>query len=65
MTEIGKFIPKPKTKFLKAKCSSCGNEQIVFSAASTLVKCVACDHVIAKPSGSKVKLNVKEVKELN
>ena len=57
-------IPKPRTKFLKVKCSSCGNEQTIFSAASRDIKCLACNQLLAKSTGSKIKLKAKLVKEL-
>ena len=55
---------KSKTKFLKAKCPGCGNEQIIFSAASTKVKCLACNQPLAETGASKVKPLAKIVKEL-
>ena len=58
------LIPKPRTKFLKVKCSGCGNEQTIFSAASTKVKCLVCNHELAEPRASKVKLKTKILKEL-
>ena len=58
-------IPKPKTKFLKVKCSGCGNEQTIFSSANRDVKCLACNNVLAESKGGKVKLKAKVVKELD
>ncbi len=58
-------IPKPKTRFLKVKCSSCGNEQIIFSNANSNVKCLACNNILAESKGGKVKLRAKVVKELD
>jgi len=48
-----RYIPKPKTKFLRVKCPSCGNEQNIFSAPSTKVKCLVCDHLISESGASK------------
>jgi small subunit ribosomal protein S27e len=62
--EITKLIPKPRTKFLKVKCSGCGNEQIIFSAASTKVRCLACNHELAETGASKINLKTKLVKVL-
>ena len=53
---IEKFIPKPKTKFLRIKCTSCGNEQTIFSAPASDVKCLVCNQVLGKSTASKVKL---------
>ncbi|EQB74538.1 MAG: hypothetical protein AMDU4_FER2C00005G0036 [Ferroplasma sp. Type II] len=38
--------------FLKIKCKSCGNEQIVYSKISSVVVCNICGSTIAKPTGS-------------
>ena len=58
-------IPKPRTKFLKVKCSGCGNQQIIFDAASQDVKCLACNQLLAESTGSRIKLKAKVVKELS
>ena len=62
--EDEKLIPRPKTKFLKVKCNGCGNEQIIFSAAASDVKCNACNQLLAKSGSSKIDLKAKVVKEL-
>ncbi len=57
------LIPKQKTKFLRIKCLGCGNEQHVFSHASTVVKCMVCEKVLLEPTGGKAKLiNAKVLK---
>jgi small subunit ribosomal protein S27e len=48
-----KLIPKPRSKFLRVKCSDCGNEQVVFSHATNLVHCNICGAVLAEPTGGK------------
>lgn len=53
MSKWTDLISKPRSKFLVVKCSECGNEQIVFSAASTVVKCSVCDGSLAEPTGGK------------
>lgn len=58
-------IPMPKTRFLKVKCSGCGNEQTIFSNASKSVKCLACNNILAESTGGRVKLRAKVVKELD
>jgi len=55
---------KPRTRFLKLKCNACGNEQTVFSAATTDVKCLACNQVLAESGASKIRLKARIVKEL-
>ncbi|VVB59191.1 30S ribosomal protein S27e [uncultured archaeon] len=43
-------------EFLKVKCEKCNNEQKIFSRASTVVKCLVCGEVLAKPVGGKAVL---------
>ena len=57
------LIPKIRTKFLRLKCPSCGNEQNVFSAASTKVKCLVCNTLLAENTASKIRVKTKVLKE--
>ena len=52
-----------KSRFLKVKCKKCRNEQIIFNKASTVVKCLVCETVIAEPTGglADVKTTIEEV----
>ena len=52
----GDIVQQPKSRFLKVKCLDCENEQIIFGHATTVVKCLKCEKVLAKPSGGKAKL---------
>ena len=54
---------EPKTKFIKVRCGKCKNEQIIFSNASTNIKCLVCQEILAEPKGGKaeVKADVLEV----
>jgi len=49
---------------LKLKCNGCGNEQTVFSAPASTVKCLACNQVLAESTGGKIRPVAKVVKEL-
>jgi len=49
------IIPTPKSKFLRVKCE-CQNEQVIFGNASTEIKCIVCDKVIAEPTGGRTKI---------
>ncbi|MCR4335668.1 MAG: 30S ribosomal protein S27e [archaeon] len=60
---MSELIPKPKTKFYRLKCPGCGNEQNVFSAASSKVRCLVCNTELAATSASKIKLKTKILKE--
>ncbi len=42
--------------FLRIRCPSCGNEQLVYSHASRVVRCQICDEVLAEPTGGKVRI---------
>lgn len=53
MSEWEALIPKPRSSFLRVKCLKCGNEQIVFSHATNIVKCNVCGTELAEPSGGK------------
>ncbi|MFH1752521.1 MAG: hypothetical protein ABH821_06325 [archaeon] len=60
--KLNPLIPRPKTSFIKVKCSSCGNVQTIFSNPSTKVKCLVCDHSLGESTSSKIKLNSKVLK---
>jgi len=40
-------------KFIKIKCSDCGNEQIVFSRPSINIVCHVCGSTLVKPTGGR------------
>jgi small subunit ribosomal protein S27e len=50
------FIPKPKSKFMRVKCSDCGNEQVIFNKSSNEVKCLVCGATLVKPTGAKAEI---------
>lgn len=52
-------MKEPKSKFIKVKCPKCKNEQIVFGKASTIVKCVICEKIIAEPTGGKTNIKAR------
>ena len=56
MSEWSKLIPKPKSVFLRVKCSKCGNEQLVFSNAVNKINCNVCGELLAEPSGGRAKI---------
>lgn len=58
------LTPVPKSRFLKVKCLDCGNEQIIFSHASTLVRCNICGKELARPTGGKAKILTDKIKEI-
>ncbi|MFH0749043.1 MAG: 30S ribosomal protein S27e [Candidatus Bathyarchaeota archaeon] len=56
MSEWKNLMQKPRSRFLRVKCSYCSNEQTIFNSATTLVKCNVCDSVLAEPTGGKAKI---------
>ncbi|MFH1820950.1 MAG: 30S ribosomal protein S27e [Methanobacteriota archaeon] len=47
---------KRKSKFLMVRCTECGNEQLVFSHASTTVRCQVCSNTLSVPKGGKAEV---------
>lgn len=56
---------KSKSRFIKVRCQSCKNEQIIFEGATTKVQCLVCNAIIAEPRGGKAKINARVVEVLN
>lgn len=56
---MAEIIRKPNSRFLKIECDKCKNEQIIFDRASTVVKCLVCENILAEPSGGVARLKVK------
>jgi len=50
-------------RFIRVLCLKCRNEQIIFDKASTIVKCLNCGQIIARPTGGKAKLEKVEIIE--
>lgn len=52
-----------KGKFVRVSCTKCKESQTVFGKASTKVRCLACNTILAVPSGGKAKMRsrVEEV----
>lgn len=55
------MIPQPKSRFLRVKCSDCGNEQVMFGSATTVVKCMVCGRTLSESRGGKAKILTKIV----
>ena len=54
---------EPISKFVKVRCPKCKNEQVIFGKCSTVVKCLVCGKLLAKPTGGKsaIKVRILEV----
>lgn len=51
-------------EFVKVKCEGCKNEQVIFSKASGVVKCLVCGAVLARPKGGKAEVGAKVLSEV-
>lgn len=58
-------IEMPKSKFLRVACRKCKNEQVVFSKAATLVKCLKCDTELVIPTGGEAEVKGKLLQTLS
>ena len=58
-------MAKQKHRFIKVRCQSCKNEQIIFEGATTNVKCLVCDATIAIPKGGKAEVKARTLEVLN
>jgi small subunit ribosomal protein S27e len=45
-----------ESKFVKVRCKKCKNEQVIFQKASTPVKCLVCEEILANPKGGKAEI---------
>ena len=45
-----------ESKYRRVKCGDCGNEQILFLRAATIVKCQVCGATLAEPTGGLARL---------
>jgi small subunit ribosomal protein S27e len=58
-------MAKSRNRFIRVRCQACKNEQVIFEAAKTKVKCLICNAVIAEPKGGKAELKAKLIEVLN
>ncbi|MCS7118018.1 MAG: 30S ribosomal protein S27e [Thaumarchaeota archaeon] len=54
--DLEKLIPQPRSRFLMVTCIGCGNRQVVFDSAKSVVRCTVCKEVLALPRGGKAKV---------
>ena len=58
-------MAKGKNRFIRVRCQACKNEQIIFEAAKTRVKCLICGAILAEPKGGKAELKASMVEVLS
>jgi len=56
---------RSKHRFIKIRCQACKNEQNIFEGATTIVKCLVCDAIVAEPKGGKADIKARVVEVLN
>ncbi len=58
-------MKKTVSRFIKVRCPSCKNEQVIFGKVASDVKCLVCGRLIAKSTGGKtaVRARILEVLE--
>lgn len=54
-----KEIRITKSKFVRVRCPKCNAEQAIFGKATTNVRCLKCNYILAKPAASKSKIRAK------
>ena len=52
-------------RFIKIRCQSCKNEQIIFEGATTKVQCLICDTILAEPKGGKADIKARIIEFLS
>jgi small subunit ribosomal protein S27e len=55
------LIPEPRSKFIRIRCNTCGNEQVVFSHATFPARCLVCGVQLVQATGGRAKLINAEV----
>ncbi len=58
------IITAPESRFIKLLCRKCKNEQIIFSKASMVVKCLNCEEELVLPTGGKALFKGKKIQTL-
>ena len=57
MAEWEDLIPRPSSRFLRVRCRTCENEQIIFSHTTHVISCRNCGETLAEPTGGKANIN--------
>lgn len=54
-------VPKPGSRFNRYECDACNEQQVIYSHATTTIMCKHCGNKIAEPTGSRAKINGKNL----
>jgi small subunit ribosomal protein S27e len=52
---------KQRPRFLSVRCNDCGNEQLVYSHASSVVRCKVCSKTLAVPRGGEAEIKTTTI----
>lgn len=58
------LVQMPTSRFTKILCKKCKNEQIAFTKASTLIKCLNCGEELVIPTGGQSIITGKKLMSL-
>jgi len=58
-------VPEPVSTYIRVKCKDCGAETLIYSHATTEIKCKICGSLLAKPTGGKVKILAEIIQTQN
>ncbi len=58
------LIPRPRSRFLRVRCTECENEQVLFDSVTIEVHCNVCGNVLAEPTGGKAEIKGEVVSVL-
>jgi len=58
-------VQVPNSRFIEVQCRKCKNEQVIFSKASIVVKCLKCGEELAVPTGGVADIRGKVLKVLS
>ncbi len=61
MSKVG----KANSNFLRVKCVDCGNQQVVFDHAASVVQCIICGKSLVKSRGGKSEIVAQIVEVLD
>ena len=53
------------SRFIKVRCSSCKNEQVIFGNASNSVDCLVCEKDLLHSTGGKSKISARVLEVLS
>ncbi len=50
--------------FIRAECTECSNQQVIFSRPAQKVECLVCSSTLAEPTGGAANIEANIVEEI-